>query len=49
MFNSILRIPDFVEVQTSDKWNAMDKRGEEFVSPQCNVKLDVTKNGVSIY
>ncbi len=48
MFNSILRIPDFVEVQTSDKWNAMDKRGEEFVSPQCNVKFDVTKNGTDI-
>ena len=48
MFKSILRTPDFVEIQTKDGWKRADNKGCTFLGTSCNVEFKTQGDALDI-
>lgn len=48
MFNSIITIPSFVEVQTADGWAKTEKTNCYFTSDACEINFKTNENGLDI-
>ena len=48
MFKSIIRIPDFVEIQTKDGWKLAEKKADKFSTDAIEISFVITNNALDV-